>query len=568
MRRGRADGLLCRLIERPYCSSKDWGEFWPNMAQQYGRLVVWAVRHGSKSLWRKEQPPYYCEMGKPGRILLAYGGLVGIHESIESGELDMGTLTSREAESLFRYSLYDWNRYPEWFGTLMGKQSALVKGQIEYCLNMEWGKQDIDGAGLDMFRRLQFEEGEMNRLAIPRLMQLIEGDEPKSKLVLEMAWRIMLNNSKNITGGDVHLSALIACKLPHYDHDSKTYAYSLITWLYAGLGSAMDYLEAQEVVDPLSVRKRMHNIFATYSTHSDDTLTLLWRNGPDCNDAPYIRYLRLLYRCVHPAADVPTPTGCFSPEGPWAAQEYRDQTFSHLGRGLTAEAGELLTMFAEDPQFAEYRDWFLSLRDKQMRARADQTRWEPSDIPRYSDAYTKIPKNDSDLYRLVRGRLREMKYWVEVSDSSPREEVSPDHGETVFRAWVARRLQESSLKKYDITQESVLDQEQRRDIRIGHPCAKGPVTIEIKKACEWSGNKLYERLENQLYGQYLRDPNARYGIYLLGYFGSREHWQHDGRDLNWGDLIVELQVKADELARLAGKGGEVRVVGIDFRKPS
>ena len=122
--------------------------------------------------------------------------------------------------------------------------------------------------------------------------------------------------------------------------------------------------------------------------------------------------------------------------------------------------------------------------------------------------------------------------------------------------------------KYDITQESVLDQEQRRDIRIGHPCIKGPVTIEIKKACEWSGNKLFERLENQLFGQYLRDPDARYGIYLLGYFGSQEHWQHDGRDLNWGELIAELQVKADELARLAGKGGEVRVVGIDFRKPS
>ena len=124
------------------------------------------------------------------------------------------------------------------------------------------------------------------------------------------------------------------------------------------------------------------------------------------------------------------------------------------------------------------------------------------------------------------------------------------------------------MVKYDIAQEPVLDQEQRRDIRISHPKAKGPVTIEIKKADEWSGNKLFERLENQLFGQYLRDPDARYGVYMLGYFGSQRHWQYDGRDLSWGGLIVELQSKADELARIAGKGGEVRVVGIDFRAPS
>lgn len=568
IRQGRADGLLCRLVERPYCSSKDWRGFWNEMKNTHGRLVVWAIRQRSKSLWRKDSPPYYCEMEKPGRILLIYGGLVGIHESIESGELDLNNLSSREVESLFRYSIYDWNGYPEWFGSFVRKHDALVAGQIEYCLNKEWIRPDADDTVLDMFQRLQFAEGGLIKLAIPHLIRLVEGGEPATKRVLEMAWRIILNNSMGISGGDLRLSALVANKLPHYDQDSKTYAYALITWLYADLNSALEYVEAQENADPANVRKRMHAIFAEYGDRSNDILARLWRNESNCTEEPYVRYLRLLYRCVHPAADVPTPKGCFSPEGPWAAQEYRSHTFSYIDKGKSAEAGDLLKKLAEDPDFAAYSDWFLSMRDMQLRLRADQLAWGPRNIAEFANAFVASPKNDFDLYRIACDRLYDIKHLVEKSDMSPRKEVRSDENEAAFREWLSRKLSESNMTKYDIAQEPVLDQERRRDIRVSHPNIKGPVTIEIKKAGEWSGNKLFERLENQLFGQYLRDPDARYGVYLLGYFGLQEHWQYDGRDLNWVELIVELQVKADELAKMAGKGGEVRVVGIDFRKPS
>lgn len=568
IRRGRADGLLCNLIYKPYYSSGGWDDLWMSLRRAYGRHVVWAIRGGSKRLWRKYNPPYGCEMEQPGHPLVAYGGLVGIHASIEAGELDVNNLSSQEAETLFRYAMRDWNGVPDWYEEFLNAQRSNIAKQIAHCLEKEWVRPNTGDIVFDMFRCLEYDQHGLAQMGTPVVVNLLEGGDPTTQQVLEAAWRIILNENSGASRGNSRVAALVARKIQSYAPGSKAYALSLLSWLFADLGGAMDYLEAQEKADAVNLRKQMRSIYAEYGGHSDGILFRLWRNGNDCLNAEYVRYLHLLYRSVHPADDGPIPHGCFSPGEPWLAQEYRSRTFAYIGEGTSAAASSLLQTLATDDGLVEYREWFVAMLEKQMRNRADQQAWEPRNIAEYASAFATSPKNDYDLYRIACDRLYDIKYWVELSDMSPRKEVRSSENETVLRAWLARKMSESNMVKYDIAQESVLDQEQRRDIRISHPKAKGPVTIEIKKADEWSGNKLFERLENQLFGQYLRDPDARYGVYMLGYFGSQRHWQHDGRDLSWGGLIVELQSRADELARIAGKGGEVRVVGIDFRAPS
>ena len=567
IRRGQADGLLCRLVERSYCSSNDWGEFWANLRKANGWHIVWAIRGGCKHLWRKYNPPFNCEMDEPGYPLVAYGGLVGIHSSIDAGELDLGNLTCQEAETLFRYALRDWNGGPDWFEEYIHRQGSTVAKQIEYCIEKEWMRPNAGNVAPEMLQCLQYNQHGLAGMGFSFVLKMLGEGEPNTQLALASAWRIVLNESSGASRNNPSIAALAARKIHNITPDSKAYKLSLLSWLFTDLGGALDYLDAQEKEDSEKFKKRMHCIFAEFGGHSDGILSRLWRNGADCLNAEYVRYLRLLYGCVHPADDRPIPNGCFGPGEPWLAQEYRSRTFAYIGDGTDAAASDLLQLLSADEDFVEYREWLLAMRERQLRRRADQLSWGPRNIAEYTNAFATSPKTDFDLYRITCDRLCDIKYWVEVSDMSPRREVRSDENEVAIREWLSRKLSESNMAKYDVAQEPVLDQELRRDIRLSHPNAKGPVTIEIKLACEWSGNKLFERLENQLFGQYLRDPNARYGIYLLVYFGPQGHWQHDGRNLTWRELLVELQVKADELIKMAGKGGEVRVVGIDFRKP-
>jgi hypothetical protein len=86
---------------------------------------------------------------------------------------------------------------------------------------------------------------------------------------------------------------------------------------------------------------------------------------------------------------------------------------------------------------------------------------------------------------------------------------------------------------------------------------------------DWSIAKLMERLENQLVGQYLRDRNSRYGIYVIGTIGEKQHWKHpqSGKLLNFADVVAMVTERALELVRQNSRIGDVVVIGIDFCEP-
>ena len=69
-------------------------------------------------------------------------------------------------------------------------------------------------------------------------------------------------------------------------------------------------------------------------------------------------------------------------------------------------------------------------------------------------------------------------------------------------------------------------------------------------------------------GQYLRAPNANYGIYLLFHNGKQQHWIPDGQTpRDWEGLLSDLQVLADQIRDQRIDIERLVVVGIDVRKP-
>jgi hypothetical protein len=141
--------------------------------------------------------------------------------------------------------------------------------------------------------------------------------------------------------------------------------------------------------------------------------------------------------------------------------------------------------------------------------------------------------------------------------------------ETELRRWLARKLKERARARYTIPQEEEIDQALRPDLRAENP-ATDPVSMELKWAENWTLAELRERLENQLVGQYLRDHNSRYGIYVIATDGrGKQRWQSLGGKLIEFKAVVESVAEfAREFAATRGDLSGLTVVGIDFRLPS
>jgi hypothetical protein len=93
------------------------------------------------------------------------------------------------------------------------------------------------------------------------------------------------------------------------------------------------------------------------------------------------------------------------------------------------------------------------------------------------------------------------------------------------------------------------------------------VPTELKIADNWSGPELFERLENQLAGDYLRDNASVRGIYLLVWRGKQKTWLLPNK--NWCDfngLVAELQSHWESVTGAHPQVEEVKVIGIDLTK--
>ena len=94
----------------------------------------------------------------------------------------------------------------------------------------------------------------------------------------------------------------------------------------------------------------------------------------------------------------------------------------------------------------------------------------------------------------------------------------------------------------------------------------GPVPVELKLADKWTGPALFERLENQLCGDYLRDNRSTRGLFVLVYRGEKAGWDVPGEAnrVDFAGLIAELQNHWERISPRFPGVDEVTVIGIDL----
>jgi hypothetical protein len=189
-------------------------------------------------------------------------------------------------------------------------------------------------------------------------------------------------------------------------------------------------------------------------------------------------------------------------------------------------------------------------------------------VREFQEEQERTPRNHRELSELAVNHLLDLKNDMEDGDSSIAGVLLSIESEEVMRNFLGRELERMSSGRYQIPQEEELADEKRPDLRFHGVGISGPIPTELKIADNWTGPQLFERLENQLSGDYLRDRRSSRGIFLLLNRGEkRNRWQlPDGKLVDFENVVDSLQRHWELLAPEYPGVDEIRVIGIDLSK--
>ena len=562
---GSAVGLLVYLSRDAGGSNHSlWTpQDWEGLVKKRGRIIAWAVQRGCKRSWRAYRPPLPHQRPNPSQIeRKTIIGLVGIQRAIEDGDLDFGRLSRDEATTLAHYTLNELNGFAPWLPKLAAAQEKVVKATLCECIRADWQRSRTD-ASPEVIARLLWCEGNLLPLVHETIVELLTEGDPFDLGVLSNALTLAMGHRPSSTSA---LAEIARNRLMTLQPDAP----SFITWIGVCLQldaqTALACLEAglRQSRDPNGL---MVDLCSFLSGRFGHRMPLL-------PDPDYLRpeilesFIPLVYRHVRTIDDV-RHRGAYSPDARDDAQRFRDSLLDRLEGTLGGNASRVLRRLCEHPELLELRDWLLHKLDECLKREADSFAWEERDVREFSETHEAEPRTDHALFAMARRRMLDIKRSVETSDNPLRDELRIGDRESSFRRWLARKLNGSSRGRYTVPEEAVVDLDQRPDIRFENP-GTAPISVEVKWADSWTLSELLERLENQLVGQYLRAHNYRYGIYVLGMIGKKQHWDHhqEARRCNFDEVVSIVKARAAELKenRIGVEGLEV--VGLDFRAPA
>jgi hypothetical protein len=164
-------------------------------------------------------------------------------------------------------------------------------------------------------------------------------------------------------------------------------------------------------------------------------------------------------------------------------------------------------------------------------------------------------------------RLLDLKDDLENGDDSVAKVLQRVGEEPEMRNYLAHELRSAARGRYTITQEEEFADAKRPDLRFHGAGFDSPVPAELKLAERWTGPKLFERFENQLSGDYLRDNRSARGIFVLVNRDKRKRWEFASRErLDFDTLIDALRAHWLEIANSYPHVEDVSVIGIDLTK--
>jgi hypothetical protein len=538
---------------------------WRCLIDEYGEAVARAFRDGAVAHWRRYKPKLQSE-GAPSNEtpLSVIFGLTGLGFEAKEAADWPGALSAEEIDIACRYASHELNGFPAWFPRLFEKHPKPVGdfllNEIRYELTIEKPEHETHYILSDV----SWSGDWAWDMIAPELMTLLGSSEPANLMTLSKMLTIVQGSS--VSDEEIGSLAANKCKsLPRHDH--------LALWFAVWTG-----------VDPVAaipaLAKRV-SVIATPEGRSEMAMNYLislleGRRGESCHVRAAFQtpqHLKSLYLLMHEHIrrkdDIDrTGEGVFSPGPRDNAQAARDTLFTLLNRIPGKEAFLALEEISKTHPEEPSRSWFVLHAKTKAQQDADIGPWAPSQVWEFQDTLERTPSNHSELADLAAMRLLDLKDDIENGDSSIAQLLQKVTLETGMRKFIGRELREKASGRYSIPQEEELADAKRPDLRFQGNGFDGPVPVELKLADKWTGPALFERLENQLCGDYLRDNRSDRGLLVLVYSGKKKGWDVPGASnrVDFAGLVAALQAHWEQISPRFIGVEEITVIGIDLTK--
>ncbi len=539
---------------------------WKSLEAEYGADVALAFRDGLVAYWRKYTPKLRSE-GKVGNStsLSVIFGLSGL--AVESRETRKwaSTLSAEEAVLAGRYAMEELNGFPDWmpelFEAFPDEIATLLLGEVDRDLRVEtvkveshyvlsdlswsgsWAWQKIGGGILE---RLKAKEPK-NLSNLGYMLNIVQGAGMPSEDIATLAEQ---------RSGDRRLA-----------HAARWFA----VWTGVEPDKAIAAVEARlpTIKNPAS-QTRFAMQFITNllgGRHSEVRIGNAFRTPAHLKNL-----YALMHHYIREKDDIERAgKGVYSPGLRDNAQDSRNQLFSLLKEIPGKESFLALMELAQLHPEPSSRPWMLHHAKTKAELDADLSPWTIEQTLEFQSTMERTPATHRELFELTELRFLDLKDTLENGDSSIAEILIKGATlETDMRKYIGEWCRDRAKGRYSIPQEEELADAKRPDFRFHGNGFDGPVPVELKLADKWSGPDLFERLENQLCGDYLRDNRSNRGLFVLVYRGEKQGWELPvkSKTVDFAGLVESLQAYWHTISSKFPGVDEIRVVGIDLTKRS
>lgn len=543
-------------------SSSRWTEYnWKTLITEYGEKIAKFYRDGTVSFWQNYEPKLRSQGAPfnktPYAVII---GLIGLE--IEAYEIEgwPESLSEEEAELACKYASFELNGFPTWFSKLFDVHPDIVCNfflqEVKYELSIEKQKErthyiidDLSWSGQWVWDKLAkhiyeiLKKEPKNLSNLDALLKILQGSTLSDNLIEKLASR--------------------KCRtLKRLEHVARWFA----VWVGVAPKIAITSLKIQlkEILDPKS-----QTLFAM--VFNTQLLGDRMSGGSTVREQfKTPKYLKSLYLLMHKyirrEEDINRVGGeAYSPGLRDNAQDARSSLFNLLNQIPGKESFLALCDIANLHPDEEARSWMFLSAKKKAEQDGDIEPWPVSEVREFYDKLERTPSNHRELAELVMFRFLDLKDDLEHGDSSIANILKAVTLETDMRKFIGKELREKAFGRYSIPQEEELADAKKPDLRFHGIGFDQPVPVELKLADKWSGPKLFERLENQLCGDYLRDNRSNRGLFILVYQGSKSSWEMpNGDSVNFEKLTLALQNHWRQISPHYPNIDDIEVIDIDL----
>ena len=561
------DWLLREIQEKTHAGNRLTASDWELLIPDFGETVAQQCRDFCRSFWRRYTPPLRPENAEGSRPIpdALIVGLSGLAMEASGDETWAERLTDDEAEIATRYALWESNDFPDWFPALLRAKPEPVRQRLRKEIEWECSAFPPDGLLLYVLEKLRTTRVPMGNNLRGDIVDILETKEEVAINPLKSALAIILKNDTPLPDSFQDTAARQA--------EAVSSEQQKALWLAALF--CLDAKHALDIMEPWANssskqdgEKRVSLVISHLWGHvwGVDATSFKTKYCDYMQPGLLIRLLAIVHSHVRSDEDIQHDE-VYTPDLRDKAQEARDhllQLLSGIPGRLTYDA---LIRFSRSQGFAHVKDYLLNLAERRAEDDADFQEWSESQVAEWTRNAERSPETQKELFEIALSRLDDIKLNLEEGDDSEARLWRRAGDEIELRLAIANRLKLISRNRYTTGSEEELADKSRTDIRLHNPKVDARIPIEIKIAGKWSANKLRERMETQLVGQYLRE--ARFGIFMLvnRRAGSdRRSWRPGDKNLDFSALVQWLKGESGSVLQANPRLQKIEVLGIDLTK--